>query len=387
MLECLELPARVRLLHVGLMKTGTTALQSAASSRRQLLLRHGVLYPGNRYNHRQAAFALQRRRPSQRRSSADDWDRVLSEVETEPARRILISNEFIADWDEAIAWRFVEDLGPRTHVVFTVRSFASSLPSIWQQYVKTGYRSDFEQFLSVVLAEHPDPDELPSNFERHDQGGVVSRWADIVGPENVTVVVVDKADPTRISASFEALLDLPPGTLMATEQGGFAVNRSLSAAESSLLLAVNRAVEPYGVAPEDIIRVLRRGAAARLLEECPPAGAENQLTLPPWAAEAAASRGRGYAEIIRRKRVRVIGDLDELGRAPLQSAGRWTMPESVPTEAAAQALVGAVSGGLYRGSNFGLAGPARPRSLARSSAKLVSRVRRLPGALRRQFGR
>ena len=365
------------------MKTGTTALQSAASSRRHLLLRHGVRYPGHRYNHRQAAFDLLRRGGSQRRTKPDEWDRLLTEVDADSSRRILISNEFIADWEESIARRFLEDLGPRTHVVFTVRSFASSLPSVWQQYVKTGYRSDFEEFLSVVLAEHPDPDELPPNFDRHDQGSVVRRWADLVGPENVSVIVVDKGDPARISTSFESMLDLPAGALLATEQGGFTANRSLSADEASLLLAVNRLLEPYRVAEEDVIRVLRKGATARLLEECPPPASANQLSLPPWAAEAAGRRGRSYAAVIRQTRVRVIGDLDELGRPPRSNAGRWTMPESVPTEVAAQALVGALSGGLRQGSNFGLAVRARPRSLARSTAKLVSRFRRFPGAVRR----
>lgn len=85
----LLLPPRARLLHVGLMKTGTTALQQAASRRRRVLLRHGVRYPGHRYNHRQAALALLRRRGGRGRSERpDDWDELLAEVAAERQRRI-----------------------------------------------------------------------------------------------------------------------------------------------------------------------------------------------------------------------------------------------------------------------------------------------------------
>jgi hypothetical protein len=379
------LPPRARLLHVGLVKTGTTALQSTASRRRRLLLRHGVRYPGNRYNHRQAAFAVRDRVATPARGAPDEWDRLLAEVEADASRRILISNEFIADWDVSIARRFAEDLGPRTHVVFTLRSFAALLPSAWQQHVKAGYRADFEQFLSDVLADRPDPAQLPPNFERHDQGEAVTRWADVVGPENVTVVVVDKAQPARIPAAFEQLLSLPPGLLADPAQRGDALNRSLAVHEAALLLAVNQRLEPYRVAEEDLVRVLRRGATTRILQECPAPGPQDQLRLPPWAAEAAAVRGQAYATAIREARVRVIGDLDDLGRAPTATPGSWTMPASVPIDVAAEALLGALSGGLRRGSNFGLPGRARPRSWARVTAKLVSRMRRFPAAVRRQL--
>ena len=380
------LPARARLLHVGLPKTGTTALQSAASGRRRLLLREGVRYPGDRYNHRQAAMALLHRNRgggTRQGRQPDPWDRLMAEVEGDRERRVLISNEFIAGWDEPVARRFAAELGPRTHVVLTVRNFASVLPSLWQQYVKTGYREDFERFLSIVLADDPDPTDQPPHFERNDQGAAVSRWVDIVGADRVTVIVVDKAEPARVSISFETMLGLPAGTLNTTEQRGLAVNRSLSAAEASLLLAVNRQLEGYRVAEEDLIRILRRGAASRILDECPPAGPDAQLSLPPWAGEQAAARGLGYAEAIERSGARVIGDLSELGRAPRPAVGHWTMPGLVSTEVAAQAVVGALSAGLHRGSNFGLPARARPRSFSRRVAVLIRRLRRFPGGFRR----
>jgi hypothetical protein len=381
-----QLPPRVRLLHVGLMKTGTTSLQSAASSRRGLLLRHGVRYPGRRYNHRQAAFALRRRAPQSESSSSerhpDEWDALMSEISDDPERRVLISNELIADWPEPVARRFVEELGPLTHVVITVRRFAALLPSVWQQYVKSGHCFDLENFCALLLN---GPSAAPNspNLERHDQGLVVSRWAQIVGPENTTVVVVDKDEPARVSDSFEAMLGLPTGALRTHGQGGFAQNRSLTAAEAALLLQINQVLKPYAIAEDELIKVVRNGAIARVLDECSLPGPEEQLILPPWAMDRAALRGRAQAEIISRSGVRVVGDLTELGRASSHRAGQWILPETVPTQVAAEAVVGALSAGLDRGSNFGRRARSRPSPLARPTRRFLRRVRALPSAVLR----
>jgi hypothetical protein len=364
------LPPRARLLHVGLMKTGTTALQAAASKRRSELLRHGVRYPGWQYNHRKEALALFERSSRARRSEPDDWDRLMTEITADTRHRIFLSNEMIAHGDEAVVQRFRDELGPFTHVVFTVRSFASVLPSLWQQYVKSGHRRDFEEFLSRRLKS--DLSDQPADMARHDQGVLVSRWAGVFGPENVTVIVVDKSEPRRVSTSFEALLDLPLGMLHQPELNGEWLNRSLSVHEVSLLLRVNRLLEPYGLDPDDVERLLFKGATARMLDEGPMPDRDAQLVLPPWAVEPAVARSRQYAEAIAATGVRVIGDLEELSRPPRTDPGQWDVSTTIPVEVAAQALVGALSAGLGRGSNFGLPSGVQPRTVA----AVLSRVRR-----------
>lgn len=381
------LPDRSRLLHVGLTKTGTTALQNVASRRRTDLLQHGVRYPGRRYNHRQAAFALYRRGGREAQPRPDEWDALLHEVAADRRRRILISNEFIAGWDDDVAVRFLEQLGPRTHVVITLRSFGALLPSIWQQYVKSGYATGFEDFLGLVL-EGPRRVTLPppAHIDRHDQGEVVARWARVAGPGRVTVVVGDKAQPRLIPTAFEELLALPAGMLHDPAQGGSSTNRSLSVEEAALLLAVNRTLAAYPDEDDVLLSALRRGATNRFLDECPPPDPGSVLALPPWAAEAAGARGRRFAAAIDATGVAVIGDLAELARVPRSAPGRWSSPDTVPIEVAAQALVGALSVGLGRGSNFGLAPRARPGTLARRTTRLVSRVRRFPALVWRRLG-
>ena len=375
------LPPRSRLLHVGLMKTGTTALQSAASSRRRELLRHGVRYPGGHYNHRREAQALFDRRSDAGRRKPDAWDRLLTEINADTTRRIFLSNEMIAGGDETVVRRFRDDLGPRTHVVFTVRSFASILPSLWQQYVKSGYQRDFEAFLSSRLA--GDPTQLPADLARHDQATLVTRWAGVFGAENVTVVVVDKSEPRRVPSSFELLLGLPAGMLYEPELRGESVNRSLSSHEASLLLTVNRIVGPHGLAQERLDRVLLKGAIARMLDEGPVPDPGAQLVLPPWAVEPAVARSRRYAEVIAGTGVRVVGDLEELSRPPRTDRGFWAVSETVPVEVAAQALAGALSAGLGRGSNFGLPAGVRPGT----KDAVVGRMRWRAAAMRQRLRR
>lgn len=374
------LPPRSRLLHVGLMKTGTTALQSTASTRRHDLLHHGVRYPGSHYNHRREAQALFRRTSPTSRAHPDYWDKLMAELRADDTSRILISNEMIAAGDRAVAQRLLDDLGPLTHVVFTVRSFASVLPSLWQQYVKSGSQQDFEEFLARRLVSDCDP---PRDMARHDQAAIVSRWAEVFGPENVTAIVVDKSEPRRVPSSFETLLGLPPGMLYEPELRGESLNRSLSVHEASLMLTVNRFLAAHDLPKGDVDRLLFKGATARLLDECTAPDPDSQLVLPPWAVEPATARSRQYAEAIAEAGVRVVGDLGDLSRPPRTDRGQCQISTSVPVEVAAQAVVGALLAGVDRGSRFGRLDDVRRRTVN----PVVGRAQVLSAAVRRRLRR
>ena len=181
--------------------------------------------------------------------------------------------------------------------------------------------------------------------------------------------------------SFEELLCLPAGILHEPELNGEWLNRSLSVHEVSLLLTVNHILEPHGLAPEDVERLLYKGATARMLDECPAPDRDAQLILPPWAVEPAVARSRQYAEAIAATGVRVIGDLEELSRPPRTDRGRWELSTTIPVEVAAQAVAGALSAGLGRGSNFGLSSGVQPRPVP----SVLGRVRRLPSAVWRRL--
>src|SRR5699024_9177957 len=123
-------------------------LQNAAAASRPALLEHGVRYPGRRFNHRYPVMGflgVRRAWPGARGSgpSQRHWDRLMREVEDDRERRILISHEHAALAGDEMARRMVEILGPRTHVVVTLRGVQAVLGSTWQQYVKEGMSRGF----------------------------------------------------------------------------------------------------------------------------------------------------------------------------------------------------------------------------------------------------
>ena len=74
----------------------------------------------------------------------------------------------------------------------------------------------------------PRPPETFHRFHvRHDQGALVRRWAQVAGPENVTVVVLDPARPRFVFSAFERMLGLPDGLLADAQDDGRA-NRGLT---------------------------------------------------------------------------------------------------------------------------------------------------------------
>lgn len=369
LLPDLVLPERTRLFHVGPPKTATTALQTAAAARRDLLLDHGVRYPGRMRSHRSAVAAFVGRPVSWVGTSADRapapdrryWDELVSEVETDRTRRILLGHEYAAGADDATACRFADALGPRTHVVVTLRSYGAMLPSIWQEHNKAGNQEPFDDWLTRVLARPRTQQMVERVHVRHDQGALVRRWAEVVGPQNVTVVVVDPADRRGVFAAFEAMLGLPDGLL--GDPDGSRTNRGLSVPEAELLRRLNSVLRAHAIGWPDYERLVVEGAAARLLADRAPADDEPRLRLPDLAADRADEEARRHVEEIASSGVRVVGDLAVLA-AP---APRRTGPhedhravEQVPVDAAVAALGGVVSAAIGRGADFAPGGASRP---------------------------
>ncbi|NYI66437.1 hypothetical protein [Spelaeicoccus albus] len=367
------------------MKTGTTSTQSAASSLRGQLLGNGVRYPGTTLNHRKAIGAFMNKsvlleqrngavgqRPDRSVDEAvppsEEWERLMAEVETDHSRRAWISHEFAAESSNAMARKFVDALGERTHIVITLRNPAEILPSLWTQRLKSGQDDSFEAWLQRVFNMVPEQ-PMRKQFRRsQNQGALVSRWASIVGPENVTVIVVDKRRPELLLQSFERLLGLPEGLLSAAQTNGVTSNRSLTRAEAELLLQINRAAKDAAISWADYTKLIRHGAIGRLLDSRTPAGDEPRLQMPEWAAELARDRGRKYAKRIARSGVRVVGDLNALSAPVNTSVGTEAGLRSVPMDVAVESILGTLDAAIGKGV-FRSAAPegAKQRALAFAS--------------------
>jgi hypothetical protein len=340
----LQLPERAVLLHIGLMKTGTTSLQNAAAALRPELLAQGVRYPGASVNHRSAVNDFMGHSWGWGTTPVHGaWRRLRAEIDRDTDNRIWIGHEFGANADDATAGRWRAELGERAHVVVTLRNYASILPSLWQQMTKEGERADFETWLRGVLSDDP-ADELRSFRDRIDQGRVVTRWAEAFGPENVTVVVVDKATPELLFDAFESMLGLETGLLSTAKLDGKASNRGMSLEEAELLRRLNLKLRKQ-LAWLEYCKWLRDSASTSVLRWRRLGDHDTRFVLPTWAAEVAHARAADHVEQITASGVRVVGDLGAL-RAEVRSAEDPPMrTDVVPIDAAVEAILGVIRQG------------------------------------------
>ncbi|MFJ9863568.1 hypothetical protein [Streptomyces sp. NPDC101165] len=364
------LPAGTRLLHIGPHKTGTTAVQGALFAAKERLPEHGVAFPAHSRHPMEAALAACTRPAKMGDTAPTDrhWTRLLEQVRATGTQTSVISSEFFADApDDGTITRIVEQLGgtARVHVLVTLRPLAKIMPSQWQQYVQNGLRMGYEDWLEHMLRKPPYEQPNPSFWQRHRHDRLVERWARTVGPERVTVVVVDDRDRGGLMRTFETLLGLPVNFL---HPAADTVNRSLTLAETEMLRNLNVEFRGNGLPEELYSRLVRNGAVLHMKNSCSPTPRDVKIPTPRWAVEAAGAIGAEMAERIRTLGVRVIGDpalLSAVPELPLPAGPEpWISPE-----AAARALYGALAAAASapRGAN-----PAR--TVHQTSSKELVRV-------------
>ena len=345
------------LLHVGLHKTGTTALQVALADARTDLAAHGVRYPGTGTFHHRAILAGADRKYGWQNNGAREvprkhWDELVAESAFDG--RTVVSSEFLDDVDEATARRMIDDLGgpQRVRVVVTLRAIGAILPSAWQQRLKAGYTSGYNQFLKMVFAEQP-TGKAQRFWFRHDQVAQVQRWADIVGVDRTYAVIIPAGDRRVIFNAFESLLGLPDGLL--ADRKIAIQNRSMTAAEAEFVRRLNKEVADE-LSWDEYTRTVRRGLVLNMVEQRQPGPDEQKITTPSWAADRAAEYGQRFADGIAASGVQVIGDPQELARRP--ASGKNEKQGSLAMDAA---VAGAA--GLVRRSTVTAAQPSRSEAL------------------------
>lgn len=341
------LPDRSVLLHIGPHKTGTTAVQMAFHENRPALAAQGVEYAGSSTQPMVEAMAVasgQSFAVEHADSGMRRWQELVEQVHASPARVVVLSSEFFSEASPDRVRRILADLGTdRTQVVITLRPVFRILASQWQQYMQNrpllGYDDalDYAGWLDRVL-NHPDaPGVTPSFWKRHRHDRLVQTWAEAIGADRVTAIVVDESDRGMLLRTFEELTGLTEGTLVAEAA---TENRSLTLGEVSMLRAFNRRFLEHGWSAADYTRYLRFGAIRFLLERAPDP-AEERLLTPQWAIDRAAELGAEMAGGIRASGVRVLGDLDRLGDPSLaRGVGDNTADVPVPEQVWTRFLAG-----------------------------------------------
>jgi hypothetical protein len=358
------LPEGTRLLHIGPHKTATTAIQSAFHAGRRALRAQGVHYAGP---DRHAVIAAQAaiempRRGGRRVFPIDAWRRLAAEIERSTANRVVLSSEWFADARPEAVRRIVEELGPQSlQVVLTVRPLARVLPSQWQQYVKAGLTASYPDWLASVF-EGDGSAMTPTFWHRHRHDRLAARWADVVGRDRVTVIVLDETDRSSILRTFEALLGLRVGTLVAEEGRG---NRSLTLPEAELMRAINAALRREVPDPNLRLNLGLYGAAASL-EARRPVAREPAIQTPAWAMARAAEVQREIVEGLAASGLRSFGDVSALLiPGPPAATTSASAAEPIDPWSTWPRLISVAAFGVLRAAGLARTGPATgPRRAA-----------------------
>lgn len=359
-------------LHIGVHKTGTTAVQTALANSRDVLGTWGVRYPGRLMAHREVASAVMERPLGWRTDGARPpksglWEQTVAQAHGF-AGTTVISSEFFAESPPEVVDRIVRDVGAdRLQVVVTLRNLGRILPSAWQQNLKSGFETPYLPWIRRMLFSDDDATRATIFWRRHRHDELVERWAAAVGPDHVTVVVVDDRVREGIFHHFEDLLGLPVDTLY--DRRGEVSNRSMTLAEAAFLRRLNVAVG--GAAgwrgyPNRVQALMVKG----LVEGRSPELGEARLATPQWALDRAAEIAGAMVTRIEATGVRIVGD-------PAVLRERLTGPEEavddvpdLPVDAAISALIGALDGSRTSGG-----GSADPRAVAHRARAWWSRRR------------
>jgi len=342
----------------------------------------GVRYAGRTQQSGQAAYAvLGREHPTlEEAPSAHHWKRLVSEVRTAKEPRVFVSSEFFAGADDAQIARIISELGEdRVHVALTLRPVSRILASRWQQNVQEGARYSFDQWLHWVF-EQPSEGKGATFWSRQRHDRLAARWASVVGPERLSVVMVDEQNKSAIYQAFEALLSLRAGTLKPQND---TANRSMTAEEIELIRALNERFAEAGITRPLLYKMITRGTALYMKGRTAGPEEPKQAT-PSWAIKHADAIGWESAATIRALGVQVIGNLDALGgltpkgesAAPIpplasgSASDRAATDRRVPEEVATQAAMGM----LYASGAVLKDGSGRPGIDVRVEPQVLQRV-------------
>lgn len=298
-------------LHVGLMKSGTSHIQGRLNAAAPTLGEHGLLFPGGRWGQQVVAVSDGIARRQRAEGEFDGaWQRMVAEIEAAPGTAV-ISMEFLGPPSPERLRPVVDSFpGTRVEAVLTVRDLGRTIPSMWQETLKNGRSWTWEAYVAGVRHRRG-PGEIFWNEQ--DAGAIAAKWAALVGTDAVSVVTLPPpgADRELLWQRFCEAASLPVEAAPPSSRG----NESLGAASAELLRRLNIALGADQMPWPAYSRVVKFGLAKTLLAEHRADEEPIGFTPRRWVREEA---GR-QQEAIAATGVRVVGDLADL--EPVAQAG------------------------------------------------------------------
>lgn len=344
------LPDGGRFLHIGLPKTGTTALQGALADAREQLEALGVHNVSRDRHEMRVGQVAAGGLPAFWGTEWDDrWTELASEYRDSPARCTFWSSESLSHATGDRVAYLGDTLGRQSRIVVTLRPLAPLLVSQWQQWLRRRGTRSLEDWARDQFAAVTPSGEVTvagrrfmPTLQRFDLARIVSEWGAVFGEPNVILVApsVDRARNLRV---FEALLGVPEVLRPADE-----ANESLPYPEAEALRCFNLAYTEGGGDHPTWMRamnVLARKPLRQLAREAE----AHPIRAPRWVAERANEYAARWVDDVAASGATVVGDLSTLLVDPLDFAEEVPIPTEVTTESAGQLMDVAFRAALTHG--------------------------------------
>ena len=186
-------------IHIGFMKTGTSAIQSFLNSNEKLLKKHGFYYPEvNKKAMNYLGFSLLDEVPPKihnklPESRQDLYEKLKKEIDKTKLDKIILSTEafslittnyFIGEKAPRRLLEFFKDKNYEFKIIAFIRRQDEYLESQYNQHIKT--HNFWNLYSNDILAFYKEKKQL-FNFDL-----ILDRWAKYVGEDNIKLKVYKK---------------------------------------------------------------------------------------------------------------------------------------------------------------------------------------------------
>lgn len=327
--------------HIGSSKTGTTFIQQVLWGNKQLLDADGILLPGRRRRQQgDAARALNRWAPGD--PTPEAWAAIASEITKSAHSKSLLSQEFLCWLNSDQIKQLTSPLKrSQVKVVLTTRDLARLVPAQWQSALRQGKTWTLTEYSHAVAGLADTGERHPAYrhfWKRQDYGGIVGRWVEALGRDNVTVVTLPPSgsDPDELWTRFCAATELD---VRRYPTKGVR-NTSLGAASAEVLRRLNASDAIEAMSHSDYASEVNGRLARHVLD--PRRSQEPGLTLPTEQRDWVTERAEEVIGEIEASGVKVIGSLDDLRPLPIDDS--YQPPEQLPDDDLLAAAMDAISG-------------------------------------------
>ncbi|MBM0124422.1 hypothetical protein [Pimelobacter simplex] len=332
-----SLPDGAKLLHIGMPKTGTTALQHSLWAARAALEEHGAHNVSRRPHERKVAITAAGNVRSYWAAEHERWQQLAGEYRTSTARRTFWSSESLSLALPERIRGLREELGP-SYVVCTIRALAPQLASRWQQGLRRAHTQPLDDWLRTTFAEEPlggvGAGFVPGQaLRRLNPRRVLQDWGAVFGEENLVFVVLDPTDHAWLLRAFESLLGVPELLEPSPSR-----NLSLPMPEAEMLRHFATAYRDHGGDLDAWMATAGDTRRIRLRPVVEAAPRHQTVRVPRWAAERANEYVADWVDALESSGARVLGDVRHLSSDPASHPDEVEVPEAVDVASAGRMM-------------------------------------------------